>query len=97
MNGADVLIGAKRSDGLNPDYYPFSPPSKPGASSTDVERAKFSLDDCCDKGSSGDTYADLVFRKRILKLKSIYVELIHGKASFMVPILLQLRFRRLAC
>ena len=71
MNGADVLIGAKRSDGLNPDYYPFSPPSKPGTSSTDVERAKFSLDDCCDKGSSGDQYADIVFRKRILKLKSI--------------------------
>ena len=68
MNG--VLSGAKRSDGLNPEYYPFSPTKDA------VDRAKFSLDDfdVGDKAallsSSADQYADLVFRKRILKLKS---------------------------
>ena len=71
MNGA-VLSGSKRSDGVNPEYYPFSPPTRNGVPSDAEGLADDG--DFAEKVAAyedaKDQYADLIFRKRIHKLQS---------------------------
>ena len=68
MNGA-ILSGAKRSDGVNPEYYPFSPPRNGVSSAEGLADGDFA-DKVAAYEDAKDQYADLIFRKRIHKLQS---------------------------
>ena len=68
MNGA-VLSGSKRSDGVNPEYYPFSPQRNGVACAEGLTDGDFA-DKVAAYEDAKDQYADLIFRKRIHKLQS---------------------------